>query len=147
MRKNLTRAITFTFHDIQKFNLNELEYGSFLATIFVEENVLLSEVSYIFCSDDYLHAINKEFLGHDTFTDILTFTLSDPGQPVISEIYISIERVEENAEKFSTGFNEEVKRVMIHGILHLCGYSDHTPMLKAEMTKMEDRYLEKFSST
>lgn len=139
--------ITFTNHSIKSFRFEKLLLKSFLPLIFIEEDCEFSEVSFIFCSDEYLLGLNKEFLNHDTLTDILTFNLSDVSLPIISEIYISVERVTENARLFSVSFLDELYRVMIHGILHLCGYSDHTPELKSEMTTKENYYLEKLRST
>ena len=88
-------------------------------------------VSYIFCKDDYLLTLNQQYLNHDTLTDILTFTLSGTDSAIVSEIYISVERVKENAISLKTDYQQELFRVMIHGILHLCGYSDHTPKQKS----------------
>lgn len=88
--------------------------------------------------------MNIEYLKHDTYTDILTFTLSEKSLPVISDIYISVERVSENASKLAIPFYIELRRVMIHGILHLCGYEDHTPELKKAMRDREDYYLAQY---
>ena len=139
--------ITFTNHSIKTFKFDKLLIKSFLPRIFNEENVSFMELSFIFCRDEYLLHLNKEFLDHDTLTDILTFTMSDSHLPIVSEIYISIERVVDNAKDLNTGFLDELNRVMIHGVLHLCGYSDHTPELKKEMTGKEDYYLDKLCST
>ena len=117
---------------------------SFLSRVFAEENVPFKSVSYVFCSDEFLLKLNQEYLKHDTLTDILTFTLSNSSLDVVAEIYISIERVTENAEKLKTPFITELNRVMIHGILHLCGYSDHTKEEKAQMRTKEDYYLSLF---
>ena len=139
--------ITFTYHSIKAFRFNKGLVKSFLPIVFLEEEVEFMDVSYIFCSDDYLLSLNKEFLNHDTLTDILTFTMSDSPLPVVSEIYISIDRVRDNARDLNIDFLDELNRVMIHGVLHLCGYSDHTPELKEEMTGKEDYYLSKLCST
>lgn len=113
----------------------------FLATVFAEENIAFKSVSYIFCNDEYLLTLNKQYLNHDTLTDILTFTLSGVSLPIVSEIYISVERVEENAIVHEVNFLNELYRVMIHGILHLCGYNDSTLEEKAQMRRKEDFYL------
>lgn len=105
------------------------------------EGRILSEVNYIFCTDAYIHSINLEYLKHDTYTDIITFNNSDEENSIESDIFVSIERVKENSEKLSVSFEYELHRVMIHGILHLCGYSDKTPVLKAEMRIKEDACL------
>jgi rRNA maturation RNase YbeY len=118
----------------------------FLEFIFEEEMVDFQKISYIFCTDEYLHKLNMEYLHHDTLTDILSFTLSETSLPIISEIYISVERVKENSRILKTNYEEELHRVIIHGILHLCGFSDHTPQLKEEMRNKENYYLNKYKS-
>ncbi len=97
-------------------------------------------INYIFCTDSYLLKINKEYLKHNTLTDIITFDYTE-GKMVSGEVFISIERVKENAALFSGSFKDELHRVMIHGILHLCGHKDKTPRTKKEMTAKEDYYL------
>ncbi len=97
------------------------------------------EISFTFCGDAFLLALNKKFLKHNTLTDIITFQY--PGKELSSEIFISIPRVKENARKFNVPFEIELHRVMIHGILHLCGYKDKTAARKKEMRKKEDYYL------
>jgi probable rRNA maturation factor len=123
------------------------ELKKFLTSIFKTEKILFKKVSYIFCRDDYLLALNQQYLNHDTLTDILTFTLSDAGSPIISEIYISVERVRENAASLKINYPQELFRIMIHGILHLCGYSDHTLKQKTVMRKKENHYISLLSST
>jgi probable rRNA maturation factor len=104
-------------------------------------------VSYIFCTDNFLLELNQKFLGHNTLTDILTFVISEKKSPVIGEIYISIERVKENAFEINANFSKELVRVMIHGILHLCGYEDHSAQEKKIMRHREDYYLFKYGFT
>jgi len=113
---------------------------SFLAKLFKKESTPLQSLNYIFCSDDYLLDINKSNLGHDYYTDIITFNLSKDG-PVEGEIYISIDRVRENAQIEGESMNRELHRVIFHGALHLCGYRDKSRNEQVEMRKMEDRYL------
>jgi rRNA maturation RNase YbeY len=134
-------TITFNNHNIQFSLKDKLFIKSFLARVFAEEGVVFKSVSYVFCTDEFLLKLNQEYLNHDTLTDILTFTLSNSSLPVVSEIYISVERVKENAEKLKVLFITELYRVMIHGILHLCGYTDQTKSKKANMRKKEDYYL------
>lgn len=98
------------------------------------------EITYVFCSDDYLHKINLEHLKHDTFTDILTFNYC-VDEVVNSDIFISIDRVKDNAVSFNTSFQNELNRVIIHGILHLVGYDDLTDSDKETMRSKEDFYL------
>ena len=140
-------TILFSNNGISPLIKNKQELKQFLVSIFENENVQFKSVSYIFCKDDYLLSLNQRYLNHDTLTDILTFTLSGKHTLVISEIYISVERVKENAFLLKTNYQQELYRVMIHGILHLCGYSDHTPRQKSLMRKREDFYLSQYSFT
>ncbi len=96
-------------------------------------------VSYVFCSDDYLHKMNVEYLQHDTLTDIITFPYKK--SPIEGDIFISIDRVRDNAKDFNQTFERELDRVIIHGILHLCGYGDKTPAQEKKMRDLEDKYL------
>jgi probable rRNA maturation factor len=110
-----------------------------------KEKHSLSELNFIICSDQYLRSINKKFLNHDYFTDIITFPYSSPGSKEISgDIYISIDRIKQNAKDYGVCVYEELLRVMIHGVLHLCGYDDHTPDQKALMRKREDFWLQRW---
>lgn len=140
-------TISFNNNQVSFTLKDKLLLKSFLPIIFKEEGYEFKSVSYIFCSDEYLLKLNQKYLKHDTYTDILTFTLSGTSLPIISEIYISIDRVRENAHELNINFSDELHRVMIHGILHLCGYSDHTPRLKTEIHKKEDHYLLLLRST
>jgi rRNA maturation RNase YbeY len=112
-----------------------------LTTLFQKEGKKLVELQYIFCSDDRLLEINRQFLQHDYFTDIITFPLSEPGQPITAEIYISVDRVRENARQFGNTIQQELLRVIFHGALHLCGYGDKTPQEEKKMRHMEEKYL------
>ena len=86
-------------------------------------------------------SINKEFLGHDDYTDIITFSMNEPNDPISGEIYISVERVSENASKHGTTIKNELQRIIFHGVLHLCGYKDKTRAAKTLMTSKENLYL------
>lgn len=136
-------TITFNNYSISSDIKDKLLIKTFLASIFAEEGSDFKSVSYIFCTDDFLLKLNQQYLKHDSFTDILTFTLSGVSFPIISEIYISVERVRENSISLKLNYTDELNRVMIHGILHLCGYNDHTPKQKLEMRAKEDYYLSK----
>lgn len=105
-----------------------------------KEKALLGEVNYIFCSDNYLLKINQQYLKHNTYTDIITFDMSQ-GESLAGDIFISIDRVLENASSFGISKNDEIDRVIIHGILHLIGYSDKKPAEKAKMRKKEEACL------
>lgn len=105
------------------------------------EDRTIGALNYIFCSDAYLLQINKEYLGHDTLTDIITFDNAETKQVLEGDIYISIPRVEENAQRFKVAFNQELDRVMVHGLLHLLGYKDKTSLQKRLMRKKESEYI------
>ncbi len=102
------------------------------------EGIKKVKLNYICCSDEYLLTINKQFLDHDTFTDIITFDLSETDAELVGEIYISVDRVRENAAKFGVSYLNELHRVIFHGALHLCGYTDKTAADKQEMRRQED---------
>jgi len=105
---------------------------------------ILGEITYIFCSDDYLLKVNQKHLNHDTFTDIITFDYTNNG--IISgDIFISIDRIKENSVEFKTSFEDELHRVMAHGVLHLIGFKDKTKGEQTLMTKAEDHALSLFS--
>lgn len=103
----------------------------------------LGQINFIFCSDEYLLEINKKYLNHDFFTDIITFNFNKKDS-IAGDLYISIDRVKENAIEFSTEFITELKRVIIHGVLHLLGHDDYLPELKNIIHKMEDDALKRF---
>lgn len=129
-----------------KFNLeNSDKINQWISDTIVSEGKLEGVINYIFCNDDYLHQINVEFLSHDTLTDIISFDYS-VGKIVHGDVFISIERVRENAVLFKSSFIEELHRVIIHGILHYCGYKDKTNNQKAEMRLKEELYLNKLKS-
>ena len=98
-------------------------------------------INFIFCTDDYLLHLNEAFLKHDTYTDIITFPETEDTAVVAGDIFISIPRVTENAEKFGQAFQQELYRVMVHGVLHLIGYKDTTKAERIQMTAKEDQYL------
>lgn len=114
---------------------------AFLLDLFKKEHKKLESLQYIFCSDNYLLRVNKQFLGHDYFTDIISFNLSKFGQPIQAEVYISIDRVRDNAKIFEISFKKELHRVIFHGALHLCGYKDKKEPDIKTMRKIEDKYL------
>ncbi|TDP60060.1 rRNA maturation RNase YbeY [Flavobacterium dankookense] len=102
---------------------NEEQFSSWLSDVIISENKLEGEINYIFCDDDYLLEINQQYLDHDTLTDIISFDYSI-GNDLHGDIFISIDRVRENAHDFDVSFQDELKRVMVHGVLHYCGYKD-----------------------
>ena len=117
---------------------------AFLPTLFRQEKKVLSTLTYIFCSDRYLLNINRSYLKHDNYTDIMTFYLSADPSCIEGEIYISIERVRDNARINNVTIKEELHRVIFHGALHLCGYKDKTKLKKNEMKKKENKYLKQY---
>jgi len=138
----MTISPTIRFHFLQKISLRDRGgIKTTLITLFKKEGKRLGELQYIFVSDARLLEINRQFLQHDFYTDILTFPLSKPRQPVIGEIYISVDRVRENAREFGTTIKLEILRVIFHGALHLCGYGDKTPAQERKMRQLEDKYL------
>jgi len=133
------------FHSLVKSlpltNRNKLR--RFIEYLFKSHGKKLESLQYIFCSDRYLLKINRRFLNHDTLTDIVTFDLSESAG-VVGEVYISIDRVRENAARFEVSFTRELHRVIFHGALHLCDFSDKTKSQKAIMTVQEDLCLTRY---
>ncbi|SDH51782.1 rRNA maturation RNase YbeY [Dyadobacter soli] len=124
--------------------VNPLKTKKWIKNTSISEGYELSQLNYIFCSDEYLLEINKEYLDHDYFTDIITFDNSEEDNQVEGDIYISVDRVRENAATFHTEFDTEMRRVLIHGLLHLAGYDDTSEALKTAMRAKEDEYLRLF---
>lgn len=122
---------------------NRTRLKQFLQVIFREEGKKLDSLNYIFCSDKRILEINQQFLLHNYYTDIISFDLSETTS-VRAEVYISIDRVKENARNFGVSFKSELHRVIFHGALHLCGYEDKEKAKKEEMREMEDYYLFKY---
>ena len=112
-----------------------------LAELFKKEKTAFEAVQFILVSDDALLEVNRNYLKHDYYTDIITFDLSSSGAPKVSDIYISLDRVEENAKDYNSARLNELRRVMIHGCLHLCGYKDKLKTDQSRMREREDYYL------
>jgi len=129
----------FLEHNISLTNRKALK--EFITTLFIKEKKKLDELTYIFCSDEYLLQINRSHLKHNYYTDIITFDLSESPQTIIGEIYISTDRVRENAAGLGVSIKEELHRVIFHGALHLCGYKDKTIKDERRMRQAEDRCL------
>lgn len=112
------------FNYENEYNLdNEEAVGNWLSTVILSEGKKEGEINYIFCDDEYLHKINLEYLNHDTLTDVISFDYT-MGNEISGDIFISVERVQDNATDFNVPFDEELRRVMVHGVLHYCGYKD-----------------------
>ncbi|MEG9327466.1 rRNA maturation RNase YbeY [Salinimicrobium catena] len=132
------------FYSENNFNLeDETRYEDWLKKVLSSEDKKLGEISFIFCDDEYLLEINQKYLDHDTYTDIISFDNS-VGDILGGDIFISTQRVEENAGKFSVEFSEELKRVMVHGVLHFCGYKDKTAEEKKLMRSKEEEKMQMF---
>jgi len=127
------------------FNLpNENKISEWISIIIKTENFKEGEINYIFCADDYLHKLNVEFLNHDTLTDIISFDYT-VGKELHGDVYISIDRVRENAIEFNVPFENELQRVIIHGVLHYCGYKDKTESDAKQMRFKEDNALKELT--
>lgn len=116
---------------------NETAFEQWLSRVIESENKKEGDINYIFCDDDYLHKINMEYLQHDTLTDIISFDYC-VGSEINGDVFVSIERVKENASDFDVAFDEELKRVLVHGILHYCGYKDKSDDDEILMRAKED---------
>ena len=130
-------SIHFFQEDIIYQLRQRTEIRSWLKSIAKKEKYSILELNYIFCSDEYLLQINKNFLDHDYYTDIITFDNSEVKGKIEGDVFVSIDRVTENAKKYKVGFENELHRVMIHGILHTCGYKDKTKTDSELMRKKE----------
>ena len=122
---------------------NEEAIATWLTRVIESENKKEGEINYIFCDDEYLHKINLEYLNHDTLTDIISFDYS-MGNELNGDVFVSVERVKDNALDFNVSFEEELKRVLVHGVLHYCGYKDKTENDELKMRAKEDEKLAMF---
>ncbi|MEY4455795.1 MAG: rRNA maturation RNase YbeY [Bacteroidota bacterium] len=134
-------TISFNKADANATLANRVALKSFIEKRVKKEGYTIDSLTYVFCSDKYLLKINKDFLSHDYYTDIISFDLSEvPGQ-LIGEVYISVDRVKDNAKTHGTSLKEELHRVIFHGALHFCGYKDKKPSEAKKMRQMEDAWL------
>ncbi len=122
---------------------NEALYEDWISRIIESEGFDQGEINYIFCDDEYLHKINVEYLNHDTLTDIISFDYT-VGNLIQGDIFVSVERVKDNANDFNVSFEEELKRVLSHGVLHYCGYKDKSPKDEALMRSKEEEKMQMF---
>ena len=122
---------------------NESQYEDWISRIIESEGFDEGEINYIFCDDEYLHKINVEYLDHDTLTDIISFDYT-VGNLIQGDIFVSVERVQDNANDFKVSFEEELKRVLSHGVLHYCGYKDKSPKDEALMRSKEEEKMQMF---
>ncbi len=142
---DLQNSITFHIEQLD-FELTQASrIQDWISTVIKQRDCRLIQLNYIFCSDEYLHEINLEYLQHDTYTDIITFPYQNP--PIVEgDIFISIDRVRENAQQFGVTFEQELLRVIIHGVLHLCGQGDKSAEEQQQMRKLEDWALAFFAN-
>ena len=129
-----SEGVQYRLQDIRKIRL-------WILFAINEESYKLENINFIFSADSYLHKINVEYLKHDTYTDIITFEYNNPGDSILSDIYISLDRCRENSKKYKVKLSNEIHRILIHGVLHLLGYNDKTLSEKTSMTSKEDYYL------
>jgi len=122
---------------------NEAQYEDWISRIIESEGFDEGEINYIFCDDEYLHKINVEYLDHDTLTDIISFDYT-VGNLIQGDIFVSVERVKDNAYDFNVSFEEELKRVLSHGVLHYCGYKDKFPKDEVLMRLKEEEKMQMF---
>ncbi|WP_353777126.1 rRNA maturation RNase YbeY [Winogradskyella sp. 3972H.M.0a.05] len=129
------------YHYETEFQLkDEQSFSDWISRVISDEECSEGEINYIFCDDDYLLKINQDYLNHDTYTDIISFDYS-VGKTLQGDVFISVERVKENSGKFNTDFDKELQRVMVHGILHYCGYKDKDSEDQKIMRSKEDHYI------
>lgn len=136
-------AIHFFTEEISFTLKNKTIIRNWLRETISAEGYVLEELNFIFCSDEYLLGINQQYLDHDTYTDVITFDNSEAPKTIVGDIFISIDRIKENAKEFKHDFMDELCRVMVHGTLHLLGYPDKGKVAKKIMTEKEDLYLAK----
>ena len=134
--------ITVEIHNEFDIQLNKSSIQSLLENILLDNKQNTGSINIIMTDGDSLRLMKKEYFNQDLYTDVIAFNIDD--DPFEGEIYISHDRIKDNAKKFNQSFEDELKRILIHGSLHLCGYDDKTPTEKLEMTSLEENYLEKF---
>jgi rRNA maturation RNase YbeY len=134
-------SISFNQADSRVTLANRVALKSFIEKRVKKEGFSIETLTYVFCSDKYLLKMNKDFLSHNYYTDIISFDLSETPGNLIGEVYISVDRVKDNAKTHGTSLKEELHRVIFHGALHFCGYKDKKPADTIKMRQMEDRWL------
>ena len=139
-------SVHFYFEKVTLSLKDRKKLKSFIISLIGNEKKRLSHLNYVFCSDKALLAINRKYLGHDFYTDVITFDLSTSSKEILADIYISADRIKENAKTIKVSAREELHRVMFHGLLHLCGYNDKTESQKNVIRKKEDFYVDLYFS-
>lgn len=143
----MTGQINFFKEGVSFRILKADDLKKWIGSVAKKEKHGIGEINFIFCTDAYLRKMNKQYLQHDYNTDVITFDNSDEAKTISGDIFISIDRIRANAKDFKTTFNDELHRVMVHGVLHLLGYDDKTEKLKREMREMEEACLKKLKIT
>ncbi|MFV0378673.1 MAG: rRNA maturation RNase YbeY [Mangrovibacterium sp.] len=133
-------SILFHNEDVKSPKIKKQLVKNWIKSVIASEGKQLGDVNYIFCSDEYLLQVNKQYLNHDYYTDIITFDYVKEGL-ISGDIFVSVDRIEENGKQYGSGFDAELSRILVHGILHLIGFGDKTPQEKKIMTGKEDQYL------
>ena len=136
--------ISFNTADKNTTLTNRLALRAFIEKGLKKEGIAIDTLQYVFCSDKFLLNINKSFLNHDYYTDIISFDLSETKGKLIGEVYISVDRVKDNAKTHKTSYTEELLRVIFHGALHFCGYKDKRPADAKEMRAQENKWLKSY---
>lgn len=136
--------IHYFFENVEEISI-ETNITKWLENLIQTEEKKVGDINYIFCDDDYLLKVNQDFLEHDYYTDIITFDYVK-GKIISGDIFVSLQRVKDNSSTLSTDYDEELKRVLAHGVLHLCGYKDKSPDDESLMREKENYYLNKFKN-
>ena len=144
MAGDINKKVRFFSQTLNNPLRNRNKFKSFVDYVLRQERKNLNLINFIFCTDEELRKLNKDFLKHDYYTDILTFDFSESRTAITADIFISIDRIRNNAKIFSVSFSKELHRVMIHGMLHLCGYKDKKKSDIRKIRQAEDKYLNKY---
>lgn len=142
----MAQQVQFFFKDVNPLLRNRAGLKKHISKLFKIEGVKIKQITVVFCTDRFLLGLNNEFLNHDYYTDIVTFHYNKHSEPVIGELYISTDRVRENARELKKRVNEELHRVIFHGCLHLCGYQDKSSQQIKRMREREEYYLRSYFS-
>ncbi len=138
--------INFFFEDIEQYHFNTEKVQTWLSNIAKKNSKFITDLNYIFCSDDYLLQVNIDYLNHDYYTDIITFDNSEQEEEIEGDIFISIDRINDNANMLNESFENELLRVLAHGFLHLIGFNDKTEKDQQEMTEQENFSIQEYRS-
>ena len=138
--------VNFFYEDDFNLSLNKKEVRFWIKNVVKKENKKLSYLNFVFCTDSYLLELNQKYLKHNSLTDVIAFDFSESKKTIEGDVYISVDRVKENAKKYSPSFKKELLRVLIHGVLHLIGYKDKTKEQKKIMASKENVFVSVFNS-